>query len=165
MPVGQYATIELRYTMHSMFWPRRRSYAKQTHRHAKQLFFILEPKFYPNFKEIHRVSKWKGSLAHFATSFHLCRRAAVFGVSRSVFGTFRLPPFGIANHFFEIMLILYWQLTWMTSLVLGKRLYVFWWTVKTAEQVRSQKSGMGGCYGDLAAVPPMLKKFVICWQK
>ena len=27
----------------------------------------------------------------------------------------------------------------MTSLVLGKCLYVLWWTVKSAEQVRNQK--------------------------
>ena len=37
--------------MHFMFWPRR-SYAKQTHRNAKKLFFILEPsKLYANLKK------------------------------------------------------------------------------------------------------------------
>ena len=94
-------------SMHFMFWPRR-SYAKQTHRHAKKLFFILEPsKLYANLKKLRSVAKWKGSPAHFAISCRLCRHAAVFGVSRSAFGAFRLPPFSIALNFFEIKLILF----------------------------------------------------------
>ena len=64
-------------SVESMFWPRR-SYAKQTHRHAKQLFFILEPcKLYANLNKLHSVAKWKWSPARFATSF---RRAAVLSV-------------------------------------------------------------------------------------
>ena len=84
-------------SMHFMFWPRR-SYAKQTHRHAKKLFFILEPsKLYANLKKLRSVAKWKGSPAHFAISCRLCKHAAVFGVSRSAFGAFRLPPFSILH--------------------------------------------------------------------
>ena len=87
--------------MHFMFWPRR-SYAKQTHRHTKQLFFILEPgNLYANLKKLYSVAKWKGSPAHFSTSYRLSRRTAVFGVSRSAFGALRLPPFSIALNFFE----------------------------------------------------------------
>ena len=66
-----------------VIWPRR-SYAKQTQRHAKQIFFILEPcKLYANLKKLHSVAKWKWSPERFATRCRLCRRAAVFGVLRS----------------------------------------------------------------------------------
>ena len=93
--------------MHFMFWPRR-SYAKQTHRHNKQLFFILEPcKLYANLKKTTQHRQMERGPAHFAISCRLCRRAAVFGVSRSAFGAFRLPPFSIALNFFETKLILY----------------------------------------------------------
>ena len=147
-----------------MFW-QHRSYAKQTHRQTKQLFFHFRTlHILRQLKKLYSVAEWKGSPAHFANNCRLCRRAAVFGVSRSAFVAFRLPPFSIALNFFEIILILYWQLNWMTSLVLCKWLYVFWWTVKTAEQARSQKSAMGGCYRALEAEPPTLEKFVFCWQ-
>ena len=46
----------------------------------------------------------------------------------------------------------------MTSLVFGKWLYVFWWTVKTAEQVPNQKFAIWDCYEGVGAEPPTLTK-------
>ena len=50
-------------SMQSMYWPCR-SFATQTHRHAKQFFFILEPcKLYANLKKLHSVTKEQWSSA------------------------------------------------------------------------------------------------------
>ena len=160
---AQVLSMECQYAFHVLATPKLR----QAHSSPRQatFFHFRTLQTLRQLKKLYSVAKWKGSPAHLAISCRLCRRAAVFGVSRSAFGAFRLPPFSIALNFFEIMLIL--LLTVDPDYLFG----LWQVTVCFLVNCKDRRTGAqpeicnGVCFFGLGAEPPTLERFVFCWKK
>ena len=162
-----FASFEVLHTTQYAFHVLTTPKLRQTDSSPRQAtFFILEPsKLYAYLKN-HTASPSGKRVQHISQSAAVCvdvQQCSEFFAQLLVPSVYHL----LVLHwiFWNNANTLLTVVTRMTSLVLGKWLYIFWWTVKTAEQVRNQKFAMRGCYGGVGAELPTLEKFVFCCQK